>query len=91
MNQSLILTMAIQNLCPDAQFSVNDFDLENINWIAGTNVPSANAIRSEMAKVQIDLEAREVTAAAKKAAAEAKLAALGLTSDDLKALGLGGN
>jgi hypothetical protein len=29
--------------------------------------------------------------AAKKAAAEAKLAALGLTTDDLKALGLGGN
>lgn len=29
--------------------------------------------------------------AAKKAAAEAKLAALGLTADDLKALGLGGN
>ena len=29
--------------------------------------------------------------AAKKAVAEAKLAALGLTSDDLKALGLGGN
>jgi hypothetical protein len=29
--------------------------------------------------------------AAAKAAAEAKLAALGLTADDLKALGLGGN
>jgi hypothetical protein len=33
----------------------------------------------------------EAEAAAKKAAAEAKLAALGLTTDDLKALGLGGN
>lgn len=31
----------------------------------------------------------ETQAAAKKAAAEAKLAALGLTADDLKALGLG--
>ncbi len=30
-------------------------------------------------------------AEAKRAAAEAKLAALGLTADDLKALGLGGN
>lgn len=35
--------------------------------------------------------AQEAQAAAKKAAAESKLAALGLTSDDLKALGLGGN
>jgi hypothetical protein len=33
----------------------------------------------------------QAEAAAKKLAAEAKLAALGLTSDDLKALGLGGN
>lgn len=33
----------------------------------------------------------EQEAAVKKAAAEAKLAALGLTADDLKALGLGGN
>jgi len=35
------------------------------------------------------LKAKEISDA--KAAAEAKLAALGLTSDDLKALGLGGN
>jgi hypothetical protein len=34
---------------------------------------------------------QDAQAAAKKAAAEAKLTALGLTSDDLKALGLGGN
>jgi len=34
---------------------------------------------------------QEADKAAAKAAAEAKLAALGLTADDLKALGLGGN
>jgi hypothetical protein len=33
----------------------------------------------------------QAEAEAAKAIAEAKLAALGLTSDDLKALGLGGN
>jgi hypothetical protein len=37
------------------------------------------------------IEAAKQALAANKAAAEAKLAALGLTSDDLKALGLGGN
>jgi hypothetical protein len=36
-------------------------------------------------------EAAEKTALETKAAAEAKLAALGLTADDLKALGLGNN
>jgi hypothetical protein len=34
---------------------------------------------------------QDAKAVADKAAAEAKLAALGLTADDLKALGLGGN
>lgn len=43
-------------------------------------------------RVQEEVEARaqaQAEAAAKKSAAEAKLAALGLTADDLKALGLG--
>ena len=38
----------------------------------------------------LDAQAK-VDAEAKKAAAEAKLETLGLTTDDLKALGLGGN
>ena len=45
-------------------------------------------------KFQSEVQERiqaQAEAAAKKAEAEAKLAALGLTSDDLKALGLGGN
>lgn len=37
------------------------------------------------------IETAEAQAAAAKEAAQAKLAALGLTTDDLKALGLGGN
>lgn len=42
------------------------------------------AFLAEEAQTKADAEA-------KRAAAEAKLAALGLTADDLKALGLGGN
>ncbi len=51
----------------------------------------------ELAQWEIDKaksaerEAKETQAQAAKAAAEAKLAALGLTADDLKALGLGNN
>lgn len=39
-------------------------------------------------RIQKELEALKTEAETKKAAAEAKLAALGLTADDLKALGL---
>jgi predicted TPR repeat methyltransferase len=38
-----------------------------------------------------EMQATEAAKAAEKAAATAKLAALGLTEDDLKALGLGNN
>ena len=40
---------------------------------------------------EVERQAAEAQAVATKAAAEAKLAALGLTTDDLKALGLGNN
>lgn len=51
----------------------------------------------ELAQLELDkahfqaLDEAKSEAIAAKAAAEAKLAALGLTTDDLKALGLGGN
>jgi len=53
-----------------------------------------DANEEELAQMEIDAvnseqrKQAEVEAAAKKATAQAKLAALGLTSDDLKALGL---
>ena len=49
------------------------------------------ATLASWADTQIAKESAKAEAETKRAAAEAKLAALGLTSDDLKALGLGGN
>jgi hypothetical protein len=43
------------------------------------------------ANAQLEIKTKEAKAEAAKEAAEAKLAALGLTTDDLKALGLGNN
>ena len=62
-----------------------------------TNLPGQNphdvAVKWKQGEdVERKLKAdAEATAQAIKVAAEAKLAALGLTTDDLKALGLGGN
>jgi hypothetical protein len=60
---------------------------ENIELI-GADYDKACNDWAEMRLAQITLE-NETNAA--RAAAEAKLAALGLTADDLKALGLGNN
>jgi hypothetical protein len=50
--------------------------------IAQMELDAADALKRKQAQAEAE---------AKKQAAETKLAALGLTSDDLKALGLGGN
>lgn len=57
---------------------------ETIKPYTVEQIAEAEATKIEIAK-QIELDSK---AAADKAAAQAKLAALGLTTDDLKALGL---
>ena len=86
------LVDAIKYINPDAEFSIVNNDLDSIVWDnPKTGYPIKEqilaAIEPAKTKMQADLNATE----AAKAAAEAKLAALGLTADDLKALGLGGN
>jgi len=69
---------------PSRQYVINDEVFEQTD----AEFDEAVEKRAQMEYEQ-QLKAKEISDA--KAAAEAKLAALGLTSDDLKALGLGGN
>ena len=48
-------------------------------------------IQSTKNQIQLEIDNEKETSANEKAALVAKLEALGLTTDDLKALGLGGN
>jgi hypothetical protein len=59
----------------EIELNAEEYDLRIQKWA-----------ENQYAKEQAELEAK-----AKKLTAESKLAALGLTADDLKALGLGGN
>ena len=61
-----------------------DNDLNNLQWLSDTPKPTKEEI--EIAKQNIEKEIANQST--NKAAAEAKLVALGLTVDDLKALGL---
>ena len=55
------------------------------------NAEDYEATIAQWADNLIAAQSAETEAKAAKAAAQAKLAAIGLTTDDLKALGLGGN
>lgn len=77
---------AIQFIRPNAQFVLSGDDL---TWFDEEQTqPTEAEIEAGWVAYQAKVKTDKAEAAAKKAAAEAKLAALGLTSDDLKALGL---
>jgi hypothetical protein len=83
------LTKAIFLLKPNAQFSFTDNDYSTINWIVlEGEAPTQAEIDDAIEQVKADEAQAIIDQANAKAAAQAKLAALGLTVEDLTALGL---
>lgn len=74
------LAFALSSLRPGKEFTFDNDDLSTVRWNDPTVVTPTQA--------EIDAELARLTqeSADKKAAAEAKLAALGLTPEDIKAL-----
>lgn len=83
------LSEAIWKLKPDSEFSFTNNDYSTIKWdVLDGEAPTQAEIDEAIEQVKADEAQAELDKAAKKAATEAKLAALGLDADDLKALGL---
>lgn len=83
------LVKAIQYLKPNAEFSLDDNDYLTIQWhLLEGDAPTQADIDASIKAIKAEEKAAEKKAEADKATAQAKLAALGLTADDLKALGL---
>ena len=83
------LFLAIKLLRPDAEFGFTEQDYSTIVWtkLEG-NPPTQAEVDTAIEQVKANEIAAAEAAAADKANATAKLEALGLTADDLKALGL---
>ena len=83
------LVEAIFKLRPNAEFVILDSDYAKIEWhqLEG-DAPTQVEIDAAIEQIKADELAAEAKAEADKAAAQAKLEKLGLTADDLKALGL---
>jgi len=91
----IVVNHIYPDLIPNKDFGAIKFsDSEEIflEWVTDKYAEPEMATLVATLPTALELKAQaEAEAVAKKAAAEAKLAALGLTADDLKALGLGGN
>jgi len=81
------LIKAIRNLKPNAEFSITNDDYSTINWdILEGDAPTLKQIKDEIKKVEADeLIAGQIQATAR-ASALAKLAALGLSAEEIAAL-----
>lgn len=83
------LSKAIRKLKPESEFSFIEQDYSTVNWILlNGEAPTKTQIDAAIKTIKAEEAKAEIDAQAKKQAAEAKLAALGLTIDDLKVLGL---
>ncbi len=83
------LVKAIRKLKPNSEFSFQENDYSTIKWvILEGNAPTQAEIDDAIEQVKADELAEAEAKAQAKAKAEGKLAALGLTTDDLRALGL---
>jgi len=83
------LTKAIFSLKPNSEFSYQDEDYSTIKWdVLDGNAPTKKQIDDEIKRIKATEITEAEAKAQAKATAESKLAALGLTTDDLRALGL---
>ena len=83
------LTQAIRLLKPNSEFVYTDNDYSTINWIVlDGDAPTQSEIDVAIEQVKAEEIAEAEAKAQAKTAVEGKLAALGLTTDDLRALGL---
>ncbi len=78
----------LQMLCPNFEYTIYGNDYESINWYGKPAPITLGQFEAGFGEYDAWKAKQNAVKAAKKTAAEAKLAALGLTADDLKALGL---
>jgi hypothetical protein len=75
-------------LCPDIEYTLSGENYEDIVWHNGSPAITKEQFEAGFAQYDAWKAEQDLAKAQTKASAEAKLEALGLTADDLKALGL---
>ena len=83
-----MIEKAIKKINPNAEFTVNADDINQIIWENGTTPISKSDIEAMIPTVEQELKDAEQAAIDKKASAKTKLKALGLDDAELKTLGL---
>jgi hypothetical protein len=81
-------TLILTTKYPDSLWTLDGDNYDGLTWVSDTPKPSKATLDGLWNEVQDLITAETEAKAAAKAAAQAKLEALGLTVEDLQALGL---
>jgi len=81
-----MIEQAILKINPNAEFTINANDINQITWLNGTTPISKEDIEAMIPVVEQELKDAEQTAIDKKASGKQKLKDLGLDDDEIQAL-----
>jgi hypothetical protein len=81
------MTQALLSLRPNKEFSWSNDDLSTLVWHSlGTTTPTLDELNAEVARLEALQIQENINRAAAKASAQAKLSALGLSSEEIAAI-----
>jgi hypothetical protein len=81
-----MIDKAIKAINPNAEFTVNAEDYNQITWLNGTTPISKSDIEAMIPTVETEIANAEANAITKKASGKQKLLDLGLSEDEVKAM-----
>ena len=79
-----MIDKAIQKINPNAEFTINADDINQITWLNGTTPISKEDIEAQIPTVEAEIEQEKQDAIDKKASAKQKLIDLGLKEEEIK-------
>tara|TARA_R100000700_G_C3040379_1_gene64677 strand:+ start:169 stop:420 length:252 start_codon:yes stop_codon:yes gene_type:complete len=80
-----MIAQAILKINPNAEFTVNADDINQITWLNGTTPIPVADIQAQIPVVEQEIADAATKKINDKASADAKLKALGLTNDEIEA------
>ena len=86
MNNTFKIIKSIFAINPEAEYTFEKEDIDNIQWINGTTPISESDLEAKMSTIEAEIEQVETDKTNKKASGKAKLKELGLDDAEIKAL-----
>ena len=81
-----MIDKAIKKINPDAEFTINADDINQITWLNNTTPISKEDIEAMIPTVEQEIADEKTNKETRKATAKQKLIDLGLTEEEIKAL-----